>query len=401
MGNNSTKSTINQFDCGHGIYKQKQEDSRQFSFSRCSLKSFASVSGQGSISCISKNWNRICRGRWNESVTLRCEASKTAWPLKQTEACFHPEFSTVPSHNAERFSLLCELSKGAFGEVYKVKDSETKRIYALKVLSKSRIITENAVEQVKQEVQIQKACGHHCFIAECHLQWQTKHKLFIVTEFVEEGELWNLLVTHGSLPTALVKLYVAQIALVLDFLHNAGVIYRDLKPENILLDSDGNVKLIDFGLSKWLGYGRSTTTVCGTARYMAPEILSGKPYGHAADWWSLGVLACLMLTTKFPSYEHQGIESNDQVSLPDDVELEAESRDLLRRLLEPVPNQRFRSVRALSTIAFYKGFKFDEVMEKKTRPRDLLEEHFGKNFNEKRPPIEDAPFKDFDENFFE
>lgn len=56
--------------------------------------------------------------------------------------------------------------------------------------------------------------------------------------------------------------------LLVDFLHNAGIIYRDLKPENILLDASGNVQLIDFGLSKWLPYGERTKTLCGTLRYM-------------------------------------------------------------------------------------------------------------------------------------
>ncbi|KAJ8916008.1 hypothetical protein NQ315_016686 [Exocentrus adspersus] len=57
-------------------------------------------------------------------------------------------------------------------------------------------------------------------------------------------------------------------ALTINFLHNAGVIYRDLKPENILLDDVGNIQLIDFGLSKWLPYGSTTKTICGTLAYM-------------------------------------------------------------------------------------------------------------------------------------
>lgn len=61
-----------------------------------------------------------------------------------------------------------------------------------------------------------------------------------------------------------------------DFLHNAGVIYRDLKPENILLDSDCHIRLIDFGLSKWLSIGSRTTTLCGTLKYMGK--LFSMPY---------------------------------------------------------------------------------------------------------------------------
>jgi uncharacterized serine/threonine-protein kinase SgK494 len=112
------------------------------------------------------------------------------------------------------------------------------------------------VRQVKDEVQIQRVCGHHPFIVHCPFHWQSKKRLY------------NLLKTYTVLPVALVKLYVAQLALALDFLHNAGVIYRDLKPENILLDVEGNVQLIDFGLSKWLSYGKTTRTICGTLLYI-------------------------------------------------------------------------------------------------------------------------------------
>ncbi|KAF7264690.1 hypothetical protein GWI33_022609 [Rhynchophorus ferrugineus] len=90
----------------------------------------------------------------------------------------------------------------------------------------------------------------------------------MVTEYIEGGELWQLLQNIGILPIEIIQLYVVQIASAIDFLHNAGIIYRDLKPENILLDLNDNLKLIDFGLSKWLSYGSATSTVCGTPRYM-------------------------------------------------------------------------------------------------------------------------------------
>ncbi|CAL4144896.1 unnamed protein product, partial [Meganyctiphanes norvegica] len=90
----------------------------------------------------------------------------------------------------------------------------------------------------------------------------------IVTEFVGYGELQQLWRSLGRLPENLVKIYLAQIAIALDFLHNAGIIFRDLKMENILLDADGHIKLIDFGLAQWLSYGGRTTTICGTLQFM-------------------------------------------------------------------------------------------------------------------------------------
>ncbi|KAG8282074.1 ATP binding [Homalodisca vitripennis] len=117
----------------------------------------------------------------------------------------------------------------------------------------------------------------------------------MISEYVCGGELWVLLNLYRSLPEDLVRLYVAEIALALNFLHNAGVIYRDMKLENVVLDEFGHIRLVDFGLSKRLKYGTRTSTLCGTLQFMAPEVFE-QNYGHAADWWSLGVVACLLLT---------------------------------------------------------------------------------------------------------
>ncbi|XP_068915324.1 serine/threonine-protein kinase S6KL isoform X4 [Tenebrio molitor] len=174
------------------------------------------------------------------------------------------------------------------------------------------------------------------------------------------------------------------------FLHNAGVIYRDLKPENILLDVEGNVQLIDFGLSKWLSYGKTTRTICGTLLYIAPEILARQEYGHGVDWWSLGIIACLMLTGKYPSTEtDSGGEEMKMVRLPRKVP-DVGSRDLLLRLLHTQPTKRLRSLRTLQTIAFYKNFNFEDVKLKKVRPIDLLPG---------APQEEVVEFDGFDESF--
>ncbi|XP_022916613.2 serine/threonine-protein kinase S6KL [Onthophagus taurus] len=373
MGNKQTveKTVVENSTSNKGKQVKFQEINNSSSFF---TKSLLSLNSQRSTYSVSRPWSRVSRKRWKEStLTLPYDSSKTAWPVSQLESYFLPVFPIDSRPHEQKYKVIEEIARGAFGKVFKVLSEESGgNIYALKVLSKSKIIKENAIQQVKEEVQIQSACGHHTFIVSSPCHWQSRKKLYIVTEFISGGELHNFLEEY-ALPKVLIKLYIAQIALAIDFLHNAGVIYRDLKPENILLDARGDIKLVDFGLSKWLTYGGKTSTLCGTPRYMAPEIFHLQPYGHSCDWWSLGVIACRMITSKYPT-SFPVKENESPGNLPEDVELTPSEKDLLLRLLDVDPSRRLHSLRTLQTIAFYKGYNFEDVKNKKLKPNDLLQE---------------------------
>ncbi|XP_066246705.1 serine/threonine-protein kinase S6KL [Euwallacea similis] len=397
MGNKSTRDSALSDRTDSVLPSRRNHSQKITSNPNNNLRSFLRVESQQSTYSVSKLWSRISRRRWKEStLTLPYQSCKTAWPVTQRESLFLPAFPVEVRHKNSNYEKLPEISRGAFGKIYRILDLEKNEIFALKVLSKSKIVENDLINQVTQEVQIQRACGHHPFIAKCPSNWQSPKHLYIATEYIEGGELWELLDHIGALPVEVVQLYVAQIALAIDFLHNAGVIYRDLKPENILLDADANVRVIDFGLSKWLPLGRTTRTVCGTPKYMAPEILQMQPYGHSVDWWSLGVIACLMLTCKKAALDlHPHEIPISKVILPEGVFLDIPSRDLLLRLLEVQPQKRLHSVRALGTLAFYKGYDIEEVRGKKSKAKTLLVKHYGADYQKRKEKV--PSFEDFDE----
>ncbi|OXU30185.1 hypothetical protein TSAR_007638 [Trichomalopsis sarcophagae] len=244
-------------------------------------------------------WSRFSRRSWSDNTLNNpLSLSKTAWPVPRFEAIFLPEFPVKETPLKNEYVFIDIISKGAYGRVYKVQKKETREVFALKIISKAQIVAENSIDQAKQEVSIQRAVGHHTFIANSPYHWQGRKTLYILTQFIGGGELFSLVEEYGCLSEDVVRIYIGEIALALDFLHNAGIIHRDLKASNILLDNEGHAMLIDFGLAKWLRPLQRTGTFCGTFEYMAPEIVKRQYYGHEADWWSLGVLACFLLTNQ-------------------------------------------------------------------------------------------------------
>ncbi|GLD65019.1 serine/threonine-protein kinase N1-like isoform X3 [Lates japonicus] len=110
------------------------------------------------------------------------------------------------------------------------------------------------------------------------------------------------------------RFYAACVVLGLQFLHDHKIVYRDLKLDNLLLDTDGYVKIADFGLCKeGMGFGVRTSTFCGTLEFLAPEVLTDTSYTSAVDWWGLGVLIYEMLVGEVPPPAAKKASVTDEV----------------------------------------------------------------------------------------
>lgn len=119
----------------------------------------------------------------------------------------------------------------------------------------------------------------------------SEFRLFFVMPFVEGGDLYSLFKVHRRFSEQLVKFYAAQITLALGYLHDKGIIHRDLKLENILVNKCGYLRIIDFGLSKYVDTPESLSrTYCGTTEYLAPEMVQKTGHSFGVDWWALGIL---------------------------------------------------------------------------------------------------------------
>lgn len=223
----------------------------------------------------------------------------------------------------------------------------------MKVLKKEHIIKRNQVEHTKTERNVLEKLEHP-FIVTLQYAFQTDKKLYLVLDYCAGGELFFHLGKAGKFPESRARFYAAEIVLALEYLHSQNIIYRDLKPENILLDSDGHVKLTDFGLSKeGVTDNHSAHSFCGTPEYLAPEILRRAGHGKGADWWSLGALLYEMLTGMPPFYSRDRDRLFEKIlhsELRFPMYFSKPARQILSQLMNRNPKRRLGTINGAQEI---------------------------------------------------
>jgi serine/threonine protein kinase len=265
---------------------------------------------------------------------------------------------------ADDFESLRCLGKGTYGTVLLVKQRATGRLYAQKQFKKaSLVVHKKLIEQTKTERQILESVNRHPFVVKLYYAFQDKEKLYLILEYGQGGELFTHLSTERMFPEPTAAFYMAEMVLALSHLHDTlGVVYRDLKPENCLLDSEGHLLLTDFGLSKVAVESEACNSMLGTVEYMAPEVVLGKKYGKAVDWWSFGALGYDLMTGNppFRGGNHAKIQENivkQKLVLP--YFLGPDAKDLLTRLLRKDPHKRLggNMPKDLTTIKKHRFFR--------------------------------------------
>jgi serine/threonine protein kinase len=173
-----------------------------------------------------------------------------------------------------KYELGKTLGEGTFAKVKYAKNMETGESVAIKVLDKDKVLKHKMVEQIKREISTMKLVKHPNIVQLLEVI-ASKTKIYIVLEYVTGGELFDKILHQGRLKEDESRKYFQQLIEAVDYCHSRGVYHRDLKPENLLLDTDGNLKISDFGLSALPQQVREDGllhTTCGTPNYVAPEV---------------------------------------------------------------------------------------------------------------------------------
>ncbi|KAK0326433.1 Serine/threonine-protein kinase [Friedmanniomyces endolithicus] len=284
-----------------------------------------------------EDWYKL-QPREGESTTITGEI--------HLSIAFHA--SGKKSFGPDDFEVLKLIGKGTFGQVFQVRKKDTRRIYAMKVLSKKVIIQKKEIQHTigERNILVRTATTESPFIVGLKFSFQTSADLYLVTDYMSGGELFWHLQKEGRFVEERAKFYIAELILALRHLHQHNIVYRDLKPENILLDANGHIALCDFGLSKAnLAKDDTTNTFCGTTEYLAPEVLLDEQgYTKMVDFWSLGVLVFEMCCGWSPFYaeDTQQMYKNiafGKVRFPRDA-LSQEGRNFVKGLLNRNPSHR-------------------------------------------------------------
>ena len=192
------------------------------------------------------------------------------------------------------------LGIGSFGKVKLGEHEKYGQKVAIKILNKKHIYLVNMNLKLRREIQILKMFIHPHIIRLFEIIY-TKSDIFMITEYISGGELFDYIIENGRLTESESRRFFQQMISGIDYCHKKKVVHRDLKPENLLLDSHLNIKIADFGLSNIIQEGILLKTSCGSPNYAAPEIIHGKQYlGPEIDIWSCGIILYALLCGSLP-----------------------------------------------------------------------------------------------------
>ena len=183
------------------------------------------------------------------------------------------------------YKILERIGSGGFSYVFKAKDPEG-NIVALKIpkVDYSKTLSDKLIKNFEKEAKIWKMLNHENIVK--LLDYGSRPIPYIVMEFMDKGSLRDILASKGKLRLDEAINFILNVAEALRYVHRRGIVHRDIKPENILLNSEGKVKLTDFGIAKVFAEASTTTSTKvfkGTLAYAAPEQIDPKNYGEI-DW---------------------------------------------------------------------------------------------------------------------
>jgi beta-lactam-binding protein with PASTA domain/tRNA A-37 threonylcarbamoyl transferase component Bud32 len=255
-----------------------------------------------------------------------------------------------------RYRIIRRLGSGGMANVYLAEDEELGRRVAIKVLDEKHANDDQFVERFRREAKNAASLSHPNIVS-IYDRGEAEGTYYIAMEYIEGRTLKDLIVAHGPLPVDKAVAYARQILGALRFAHRKGIVHRDIKPHNVLVDSDGRLKVTDFGIAR-AGASQMTEagSIIGTAQYLSPEQARGAPVDQRSDLYSVGVVLNEMLTGSVPFSGDTPVEiamkhlsavpkppSASRPDVPEDLDL------VTVRALAKDPRERFQTAEEMDS----------------------------------------------------
>lgn len=289
------------------------------------------------------------------------KSAKVVTSFKRLQGSFRQKRSTnQKSDVTKKYHILYnqQLGHGHYGVVLKCTEIATGKPFAIKTIKKSRV---NRLETLMREIEI-LSCVDHPSIIKLIDVYEDDQYIYLVQELCTGGELFDRIIKRtdkgeGGYTEKQAALIMRSILRGISYIHtHHNICHRDLKPENFLFktaDDESDIKIIDFGLSRFVDGNNTMNTRVGTPYYIAPEVLNRR-YDKACDLWSLGVITYILLSGFPPFYGDNDQEIFNSVRKgqfdfpsPEWDRISLEARDFIRSLLKMNPSERLTAEQAL------------------------------------------------------
>ena len=304
--------------------------------------------------------------------------------------------------NSSDFEFLYIIGRGGFGKVWRVKSKKTNKHYALKQMSKLKIIDKKSIKSINSERDLLSELFSP-FIVNMYYAFQDKEFLYLVIDLLPGGDLRYHISIHKKFSEEQTRFFICGIILALEYIHSKGVIHRDIKPENLVLDDKGYVRLTDFGIAKKNMEDNSSET-SGTPGYMSPEVINSKNHSFPADYFALGVIGYEFMRGERPykgknrrEIKEQMNENQVEITMKEEIKnnyeninniiegenWSKESINFINKLLKRNPEERlgYKGISELKQHLWLKYYPWN-LMQNKILPSPFIPSDKG-NFDEK------------------
>ncbi|CAD8179891.1 unnamed protein product [Paramecium pentaurelia] len=270
------------------------------------------------------------------------------------------------------FQFHYVIGKGGFGKVWKVEIKKSRQFYAMKEMSKAKVIAKRSVNSVMNERNL-LAQFKHPFLINMNYCFQDRDNLYLVMDLLTGGDLRYHIGKMRRFKEHQTKFFVACVLLSLEYLHNNNIIHRDLKPENLVLDKYGYVRLTDLGIARiWKAENSQDTS--GTPGYMAPEVMCRQNHTIAVDYFALGIMGYEFMLGRRPYNGRSRQEIRDQIltrqvqikksEVPNDWSIEG--ADFINKLIQRKPINRlgFKGPDEVKNHPWLRNFPWQKLLNK-------------------------------------